>query len=311
MRLDQIVLRGTFAARPLATSLPNGSLYASTDTNEIYEVIAQAWQLFVDGDGGGSAPGGTDKAIQYNNAGTLGGVTVNATATKKYLQQVSSATPTHEQVADADLATTDIVTNDVSPAKHGFAPKGDGNVLKFLNANAVYSIPTGTGAGAFTLIENKIITIDTDSVVFSSLDGDAFEIYKLIGRIISGAGGTTNYGLKPNGVTTNLHCQISSFFNGGAGNSHSAADWQILNNTNAGTFATFDITLHVARTANGVNVRRGYTGTQQWSDDTFHASASLGGLWSNWDANLTTLEIFSSLASRIRNGSTFSLYHIG
>jgi hypothetical protein len=57
MRLDQVILRGTFAARPSAATLPNGSLYASTDTNEIYEVVAAAWVLFVDGDGGAGGAG--------------------------------------------------------------------------------------------------------------------------------------------------------------------------------------------------------------------------------------------------------------
>jgi hypothetical protein len=57
MRLDQVILRGTHAARPAAATLPNGSLYGETDTNEVYEVVAAAWALFVDGDGGSGGSG--------------------------------------------------------------------------------------------------------------------------------------------------------------------------------------------------------------------------------------------------------------
>ena len=57
-----------------------------------------------------------------------------------------SNTNTGDQIiSDATITTTDITTNNVSSAKHGFAPKGDGTTTKYLNANGLYSIPAAGG----------------------------------------------------------------------------------------------------------------------------------------------------------------------
>src|SRR5690348_10571703 len=39
---------------------------------------------------------------------------------------------------DADATLTDIVTNDVSTSKHGFAPKAPNDATKFLDGTAAY-----------------------------------------------------------------------------------------------------------------------------------------------------------------------------
>ena len=60
----------------------------------------------------------------------------------------SSGTNTGDQtISDATITTSDITTNNVSTTKHGFAPKGDGDTAKFLNANGAYSVPAGGGTG--------------------------------------------------------------------------------------------------------------------------------------------------------------------
>lgn len=86
--------------------------------------------------GSGGSPGGSDKNIQYNNSSAFGGIANNATATKKYLQQVSSGTPSFVQVADADLSVTDVTTNNVTSTAHGFAPKSPADATQFLNGAA-------------------------------------------------------------------------------------------------------------------------------------------------------------------------------
>jgi hypothetical protein len=47
--------------------------------------------------------------------------------------------------SDATLSTSDITTNNVSIAKHGFAPKAPNDATKFLDGTGGYSVPGGTG----------------------------------------------------------------------------------------------------------------------------------------------------------------------
>lgn len=69
----------------------------------------------------------------------------NITTTRKYLSQTGtgsvSAVPAWNAVTDADLATSDVTTNNVSTAKHGFAPKAPNNTYQFLRADASYADP--------------------------------------------------------------------------------------------------------------------------------------------------------------------------
>lgn len=52
--------------------------------------------------------------------------------------------------SDASLVTSDIVTNNVSTSKHGFAPKAPNDATKFLDGTGNYSTPpTGSVAPAF------------------------------------------------------------------------------------------------------------------------------------------------------------------
>jgi hypothetical protein len=86
---------------------------------------------------------GTDKQLLFNNAGVLGEITRNTTATNKFLRQVSSGTATFEEVADADLSTSDITTNNVTTAKHGFLPKAPNDSMQFYRGNAAWDRPQG------------------------------------------------------------------------------------------------------------------------------------------------------------------------
>lgn len=78
----------------------------------------------------------------------------NTTTTRKFLSQTgsgaASAAPAWNQVADADLSTTDITTNDVSITKHGFAPKAPNNTTTFLRGDATWGTPAATVAAPFT-----------------------------------------------------------------------------------------------------------------------------------------------------------------
>lgn len=56
--------------------------------------------------------------------------------------------PTWADVDDADLVLSDVLTNNVSTSKHGFAPKLPNDATKFLNGVGAYSTPAGGGGGA-------------------------------------------------------------------------------------------------------------------------------------------------------------------
>lgn len=118
----------TTARHGLTPKLPNdGTVYLDGQGN--YTVPP----------GGAANPAGADKNVQYNNAGAFGGISNNATASNKFLRQVSSGTPSLEFVTDADLSVTDLTTNNVLSTKHGFAPKSPGDATKFLNGAATPS----------------------------------------------------------------------------------------------------------------------------------------------------------------------------
>jgi len=103
-----LLLYGTAANKPLATDVPLNATYFETDTGELYQNQNATWVLIAVNSGGSTSPGGSDKNIQYNNAGAFGGISNNATATNKFLRQVSSGTPTLEQIDGADLVAASV-----------------------------------------------------------------------------------------------------------------------------------------------------------------------------------------------------------
>jgi hypothetical protein len=66
-------------------------------------------------------------------------------------------------VTEAKLSISDNTTGNVSPSAHGFAPKGDGDTAKFLNANGAYSTPAGGSSGADL---GKVIAINSSNITF-------------------------------------------------------------------------------------------------------------------------------------------------
>lgn len=50
---------------------------------------------------------------------------------------------TFAAVNGADLSLTDVTTNDVTTARHGFAPKAPNDVTKFLRGDATWAVPAG------------------------------------------------------------------------------------------------------------------------------------------------------------------------
>lgn len=85
-----------------------------------------------------------DDVMQFKS-----GAWANRTITQLKSDLSLSGTNTGDQtISDVTISLTDIVTNNVSTLKHGFAPKGDGDTSKFLNANGAYSVPGGVSLSA-------------------------------------------------------------------------------------------------------------------------------------------------------------------
>lgn len=60
-----------------------------------------------------------------------------------------SGTNTGDQtISDVTITTTDIVTNNVSTLKHGFAPKAPNDATKYLDGTGAYSVPAGSASPA-------------------------------------------------------------------------------------------------------------------------------------------------------------------
>lgn len=61
-------------------------------------------------------------------------------------------------VSEVNLILSDVVTDDVSIARHGFAPKAPNDVTKFLNGLGAYSVPPAAviPAGAFLLHQGTV-----------------------------------------------------------------------------------------------------------------------------------------------------------
>ena len=51
-------------------------------------------------------------------------------------------------VTDATIATTDVVTNNVSTSKHGWVPKAPNDTSKFLNGAGAWTVPASGGPGS-------------------------------------------------------------------------------------------------------------------------------------------------------------------
>lgn len=73
--------------------------------------------------------------------------------------------PTWQDVDDADLVLSDVLTNNVSTTKHGFAPKLPNDATKYLDGTGAYSVPAGGGGGSL----KSAVPIATSAAVGTSL----------------------------------------------------------------------------------------------------------------------------------------------
>jgi hypothetical protein len=86
----------------------------------------------------------TDGTNYFTERG-MGFAQTLAAATHKFLTSYSAVTGlfTQAQPTDADLAVSDVTTNNVSTSAHGFAPKAPNDATKFLDGTGAFSVPAG------------------------------------------------------------------------------------------------------------------------------------------------------------------------
>lgn len=63
-----------------------------------------------------------------------------------------STPPAYRHVAGADLSMADVLTNNVSTLRHGFAPKLPNDATKYFDGTGAYSVPAGGGGGSATML---------------------------------------------------------------------------------------------------------------------------------------------------------------
>jgi len=91
-----------------------------------------------------------------------------------------AATPTFAQVKDSDLSTSDVATNNVSTAKHGFVPKAPGVSTQYLDGTGAWSTPAGGGGGS-TSVNTIAATVYTISN--TDLAGTVFDVFTGSGAV--------------------------------------------------------------------------------------------------------------------------------
>lgn len=106
------------------------------------------------GGGGSGSPGGATNTVQYNGgASTFSGIALNATATAKYVRQVSSGAPTIAQIAVSELSGfgTGVATFLGTPSSANLASAltdETGTGVAVFGTSPVLTTPNIAGAGA-------------------------------------------------------------------------------------------------------------------------------------------------------------------
>jgi hypothetical protein len=154
--LSAVLSEGLFSARPAAGHA--GYLYFATDTKQTFRDNGTSW-VDETNSNASNLTSGTLPAARLPNpsATTLGGVESIAAVTHQFLTSIStSGVPAQAQPTEADLALSDITTNNVSTTKHGLAPKAPNDATKFLDGTGAYSTPAGTASGTVTTVSATV-----------------------------------------------------------------------------------------------------------------------------------------------------------
>ena len=154
-------------------------------------------------------------------------------------------------------------------------------------------------------IERKEVASAVQNVIFSGLDGDTDEVYKIIGRIIKPFGVVT-YRFRPNGVTTNQSIGVTS---NGSFSTTTPLDFLVAAITD-GNNISFECLIHARAAVQSQAMDRTFLGKAMESAGPSVIKVNdFGGAWTV-AANMTSLQVSSTIATGIGAGSTFELFKL-
>ena len=137
-RVDVIYSNATLGINPSYTKAETDTLLADLTTSDIADSTDKRYvtdaQLVVIGNTSGTNTG---------DVSVTDGSTIDFTLTGQAL----TAEVKDNSITEAKQLLADNTTNDVSTAKHGYAPKLPNDATKFLDGTGTYSVPAGGGGG--------------------------------------------------------------------------------------------------------------------------------------------------------------------
>lgn len=131
------------------TNGQENKLYLNKADGALYYWDGSAYSLA--GDGSGGVTSVTASAPLASSGGAIPNISLTIPSDNTKFLDGSGAFDT---VKDSDLSLSDITTNDVSTAKHGFAPKAPNDATKFLDGTGAWSTPAGGSSSGIFGIAN-------------------------------------------------------------------------------------------------------------------------------------------------------------
>lgn len=162
---------------------------------------------------------------------TTRNITINGTT------QDLSADRTYT-VTDDNLSTSDITTNDVSTAKHGFAPKAPNDTAKFLRGDGTWAVPaSGSASGIFGIANTSGVYTFYSTITLAmaaAVAGQTIEVFADI-TVTTATTYTLKDGVHINGnghTFTNTHntTSFNVFTDGGGNVSCNIINYRIVRN---------------------------------------------------------------------------------
>jgi hypothetical protein len=222
--------RGLAASRPATPNVPSGctALYFSTDTLAFEYWDGSAWQPI---GGGGSSPGGSSKAIQYNNSGSFGGI----------------GPLTNGQLIIGSTGATSVAASLTAPAA-GITITGGAGSITFALANDLSALEamSGTGLVARTASETyaqRTITGTSNRLSVSNGDGVSGNPTLDIDAAYVGQSSITTVGTIGTGTWAGTTVAVNK---GGTGQTSYTDGQLLIGNTTGNTLAKGTLTAPAA-----------------------------------------------------------------